>query len=100
MPNSGAAAAVVKLIMVQTRYPLAPATKTRLIQQKEVLMHDRDRYSDETPVADAIEQDQDTALEPTAADRVVPPVEADASDWQEQHQDVVGVDDDRDEYRD
>jgi hypothetical protein len=86
--------------MVQTRYPLASATKTRLIQQKVGPMQDRDSFSDETPVADAIEQDQDTALEPTASDREVPPKEADTSDWQEQHQDIVGADNDRDEYRD
>jgi hypothetical protein len=63
-------------------------------------MQDRDSFSDETPVADAIEQDQDTALEPVASDREAPPVEADASDWQEQHQDIVGADNDHDEYRD
>jgi hypothetical protein len=63
-------------------------------------MQDRDSFSDETPVADAIEQDRDTALEPTASDhREAPPIEADASDWQEQHQDIVGADNDRDEYR-
>lgn len=51
-------------------------------------MQDRDGFSDETPVADAIEQDQDTAHEPVA------------SDWQEQHQYFVGADNDRDEYHD
>lgn len=61
-------------------------------------MQDRDSFSDETPVADAIEQDQDTALESVASDREAPPVEADASDWQEQHQEIVGADNDRDEY--
>jgi len=30
----------------------------------------------------------------------VPPIEADTSDWQEQHQDIVAADNDRDEYRD
>lgn len=63
-------------------------------------MHDRDRFSDETPIADAVEQEQATTFEPTAFDREIPPVEADASDWQEQHQDIVGADDDREEYRD
>ena len=63
-------------------------------------MQDRNSFSDETPVADAIEQDQDTALEPVASDREPPPVEADASDWQEQHQEIVGTDNDRDEYPD
>lgn len=63
-------------------------------------MDDRDRFSDETPVADAVEQDQEAAPEPTAPDREIPPVEADASDWQEQHQEIAGPDDDRDEYRD
>ena len=62
-------------------------------------MHDRDRFSAETPVADAIEQDQDTTLEPSPSDREMPSVEADAYDWQEQHQEIVGADDDRDEYR-
>lgn len=63
-------------------------------------MHDRDSFSDETPVADAVEQKQETTHEPAASDREMPPVEADASDWQEQHQEIVGADDDRDEYRD
>jgi len=63
-------------------------------------MHDRDSYSDETPIADAVEQEQQTTPEPSAPDRETPPVEADASDWQEQHREIVGTDDDRDEYRD
>lgn len=63
-------------------------------------MQYRDRFADETPVADAVEQERETTLEPTAADREMPPVETDTSDWQEQHQEVVGADDDRDEYRD
>ncbi|HWF69271.1 MAG TPA: hypothetical protein VG187_06840 [Mycobacterium sp.] len=63
-------------------------------------MHDRDRFSDETPIADAVEQEQATTFEPAASDREIPPVEADASDWQEQNQDIVGADDDREEYRD
>ena len=61
-------------------------------------MHDRDSFSDETPVADAVEQEQATTPEPTRLDREIPPIEADASDWQEQRQEVVG-EDDRDEYR-
>jgi hypothetical protein len=61
-------------------------------------MDDRNRFSDETPIADAVEQEQETAPEPTAADLDTPPVEADASDWQEQHLEIA--DDDRDEYRD
>jgi hypothetical protein len=61
-------------------------------------MDDRNRLSDETPIADAIEQEQETAPEPTAADLDIPPVETDASDWHEQHQEIA--DDDRDEYRD
>jgi hypothetical protein len=63
-------------------------------------MHDRDSFSDETPVADAVEQKQEATLEPPTADPEMPPVEADVSDWQEQHQEIVGADDDRDEYRD
>lgn len=63
-------------------------------------MQDRDRFADETPIADAVEQGQETTLEPTAADQEMPPVEANASDWQEQHQEIVSADDDRDEYRD
>ncbi len=62
-------------------------------------MHDRDSFSDETPIADAVEQEQEITLEPTASDRGIPPVEADASDWQEQHAEIGGADDDRDEYR-
>jgi hypothetical protein len=61
-------------------------------------MDNRDRFSDETPVADAVEQEQETTPEPAAAGREIPPVEADPSDWQEQHQEIA--DDDRDEYRD
>jgi hypothetical protein len=64
-------------------------------------MHNRDRFSDETPIADAVEQEQETAPEPTDAQQEMPPVETDASDWQEQHQEIVGAaDDDREEYRD
>jgi hypothetical protein len=62
-------------------------------------MHGSDRFSDETPIADAVEQEQETAFEPTDTRRDVPPVETDASDWQEQNQEIVGADD-RDEYRD
>ena len=62
-------------------------------------MRDGNSFSDETPLADAIEQDQGTALEPIASDPE-PPVEADASDWQEQRHEIVGADDDLDEYRD
>jgi hypothetical protein len=61
-------------------------------------MHNRDSFPDETPVADAVEQEQATTVEPTAADRDLPPVEADPSDWHEQRQEIV--DDDREEYRD
>ena len=61
-------------------------------------MDDRDSFSDETPVGDAIEQEREATLEPTASDREIPPVEADAYDWQEQRQEIVG-DDDRDEHR-
>jgi hypothetical protein len=71
-----------------------------LIQPEVSLMHGRDRFSDETPIADAVEQEQETTLEPTASDREIPPVEADTSDWQEQHQEIVGADDDREDYRD
>jgi hypothetical protein len=63
------------------------------------MMQDRDRISDEVPVADAVEQAQETADVPPAPgpNSDSPPVEANVSDWQEQHQEVVG--DDRDEYR-
>jgi len=62
-------------------------------------MDDRDSFPDETPVGDAIEQEREATLEPTASDREIPPVEADAYDWQEQRQEIVGAEDDRDEYR-
>jgi hypothetical protein len=62
-------------------------------------MDDRDSFSDEIPVADAIEQEREATFEPTASDREIPPVDADAYDWQEQCQEIVGADDDRDEYR-
>ena len=45
-------------------------------------MHDRDSFSDETPVADAVEQEQETTFEPTTSGREIPSIEADASDWQ------------------
>jgi hypothetical protein len=60
-------------------------------------MHDRDNFSDEVPVADAIAQEQDPAPVPTPPEESGPPIEADACDWQEQLQEVV--DDDREEYR-
>ncbi|MCV7257951.1 hypothetical protein [Mycobacterium shimoidei] len=63
-------------------------------------MADPDKLSDEIPVADAVEQDQETSLEPPAPERdVPPPAEADAFDWHEQRQEIVGADDDRDDYR-
>lgn len=61
-------------------------------------MCDRDNLSDEIPVADAVEQEQETAPEPTALASADVPMEANTSDWQEQLQEVVG-EDDRDEYR-
>ena len=61
--------------------------------------HDCDGFFDETPVADAVEQEQQTTLESTTSDQEAPPAEADVSDWQEQHQEIVGADDDREEYR-
>ncbi len=63
-------------------------------------MHFSDRFSDETAIPDAVEQEQETSLEPTDAEREMPPVETDASDWQEQQQEIVDADDDREEYRD
>jgi hypothetical protein len=57
----------------------------------------RRKPTDETPIADAVEQDQETAPEPPAVEHAQAPLEANAPDWQEQLQEVV--DDDRDEYR-
>jgi hypothetical protein len=51
--------------------------------------------TDETPVADAVEQE--TAPEPPTVEHAEVPMEANAPDWQEQLQEVV--EDDRDEYR-
>lgn len=63
-------------------------------------MDNRDPLSDEVPVADAVEQEQETSPVPEVPDRDIPPVEANASDWQEQRQEIVGADeDDRDLYR-
>jgi hypothetical protein len=63
-------------------------------------MQDRDHVSDEIPVADAVEQAQETTSTPTMPGFEVPPVEANTPDWQEQRQEIVGDDeDDRDEYR-
>lgn len=62
-------------------------------------MQDRDPMSDEIPLADAVEQAQETAAEPL--DQVnLPdeaPMEVPTPDWREQCRDVVGADD-RDEY--
>ena len=61
-------------------------------------------FGDEVPVADAVEQHRDAAepadlesLDP--AERVPvddgePPLESDAADWQEQHRDAGGADED------
>ncbi|PQM46693.1 hypothetical protein C1Y40_03130 [Mycobacterium talmoniae] len=49
---------------------------------------------DEIPIADAVEQDQETAPEPGPPARADPPLEADAPDWQEQLHEVVGVEGD------
>ncbi|HZU46980.1 MAG TPA: hypothetical protein VFA16_06980 [Mycobacterium sp.] len=63
-------------------------------------MRDRN-LSDETPIADAVEQEQETAPEPASVEHAdVPvevPMEANAPDWQDQLHEVV--EDDRDEYR-
>ncbi|HEY1839831.1 MAG TPA: hypothetical protein VGG53_06325 [Mycobacterium sp.] len=63
-------------------------------------MDQRDSFSDETPIADAVEQQQETTLEPAESDQDGPPVEANDSDWQEQRQEIPGVDDDLEDYRD
>jgi hypothetical protein len=67
-------------------------------------MSDRDNISDETPIADAVEQEQETRPGPASlhqADRSVePPMDANTPDWQEQWQEVSDADsDDREEYR-
>lgn len=62
-------------------------------------MHNHDNISDEIPIADAVEQEQETAFESAAPIRDIPPAEADAFDWQEQLHEVGGADDDREEYR-
>jgi hypothetical protein len=73
-------------------------------------VRERDNISDETPIADAVEQEQEQET-PDAARRgpaslhqengsVEPPMDADTPDWQEQWQEVADADsDDRDEYR-
>lgn len=61
-------------------------------------MQGRDNMSGEIPIVDAVEQDQETAPEPTPPREDNPPMEADTPDWQEQLQEVV--DDDREEHRD
>lgn len=54
---------------------------------------------DEVPVADAVEQRQQTVPEPDALSQENPPIETSTPDWQEQHQEVTDVDDDgRDDY--
>ncbi|BCO37364.1 hypothetical protein BMW24_013485 [Mycobacterium heckeshornense] len=58
-------------------------------------MPDRDRC-DEIPVADAVEQNQDTAPQPAAVDPADAPMEANPPDWQEQLQEVP---EDDEEYR-
>lgn len=60
--------------------------------------HDRDDRSEEVPVADAVEQGQESGPEPyVLPDQTDVPMEANAPDWQEQLQEVA--DDDREEYR-
>lgn len=61
-------------------------------------MHDRN-HSDETPVADAVEQDQAITPEPATVELADAPIEANSPDWQEQLQEVAAEDDDREEYR-
>jgi hypothetical protein len=56
---------------------------------------DETDVADEVPVADAVEQGQETAPEPGLPDRAEPPIEANTPDWQEQGQEIVGADDDR-----
>lgn len=70
-------------------------------------MTERDSFPDDVPVADAVEQnrlvaepgDQDPTNpdEPMLIDDDVAPLEANESDWQEQHQ-VIEVSD-QDEFR-
>ncbi|MGH3971128.1 MAG: hypothetical protein ACRDTV_24220 [Mycobacterium sp.] len=65
-------------------------------------MHEPENISDEIPLADAVEQEQETAAEPRdPVDLPVEaPMEAATPDWHEQRQEVVGDDEDeRDEYR-
>jgi hypothetical protein len=73
-------------------------------------MHDHDNISDisdisdETPIADAVEQEQEAIPGPASLHHtnpsVEPPLDANAPDWQEQRQEVSDADsDDRDEYR-
>ncbi|BBZ10207.1 hypothetical protein [Mycobacterium branderi] len=61
-------------------------------------MDNRDPLSDEVPVADAVEQEQETTPEPEVPEVEIPPIETNASDWQEQRQEVAD-EDDRDFYR-
>jgi hypothetical protein len=61
-------------------------------------MYDRDDLPDDVPIADALEQEQETVPEPPAFDQLDVPIEADPSDWQEQIQEV-GDEDEFDEYR-
>ena len=61
-------------------------------------MYDRDNLSDEIPVADAVEQEQETTAEPTTPEPADVPMEANTPDWQEQLREVVG-EDDWDDYR-
>lgn len=62
-----------------------------------LMPYNRDDISDEVPVADAAEQDQEFAPTPVVPDQADVPMEANAPDWQEQLYEVA--DDDRDEYR-
>jgi hypothetical protein len=64
-------------------------------------MPERENISDETPIADAVEQEQETTPAEPSVDPVdlpaEPPMEANPPDWREQRQEVA--DDDRDDYR-
>jgi hypothetical protein len=95
------------LIVVQIWYPLPRPLKPndfgepfrRSGHGEETGMPDHHSPSDEIPVADALEQEQETAPMPSSYEQADPPMEADPSDWREQLEEVVTIDDDdREEY--
>ena len=76
------------------RYPLARSTDRRSFDRKAAgnppSVPDRGTFPDDVPVADALDQERPTADSPPEEDpESGVPLEATASDWQEQRETVL-----------